>query len=326
MKRICVCFIVLFSIIMLGSCSKELRLSEFIINEAAHSVSYAPLYVAIEKGYFKDEGLHVRMAGGKGADKTKEALLEGKCNIGILGTEISLYLYGNKEAKESLICIGQLTQRAEEFLVSRDSAEKFTWEGLKGKTVMNGGGGKLPEAVLDYVLKKHGIKSKTEVTLLPDTDIKAVAKEFTSGKGDYALVFEPTATTIELEGSGKVVATLGEESGRIPETAICIRSSYPAEQQEQLKLFMKALQKGVEYVNSHSAAEVSRMIKPQFPDTTKEELAIMTARYQEQDTWKKDLRLDEGNLTFLQDILEDAGLLPIRAKYHELVNSEFIIK
>lgn len=324
MKRIGVGFIVLLTVVMLSSCSKELGLSEVIINEAAHSVSYAPLYVAIEKGYIGDEGLKVRLAGGQGAEKTKDALLDGKCDIGILGTEVPLTLNGNNEAKESLICIGQLTQRAEEFLVSRDSAEQFTWEGLKGKTVMNGGGGKLPEAVLEYVLKKHGIKLKTDLSLLSDVELSTAAKEFTSGKGDYALVYEPTATILELEGSGKVVAALGEESGRIPETAICIRKDYPADKQEQLKLFMKGLQKGLEYVNSHSAAEVARIIKSQFPDTTKEELAIMTARYQEQDTWKKDLHLEEGSISFLQNILEDAGMLQIRAKYRDIVNTEFI--
>ena len=237
-----------------------------------------------------------------------------------------LTLSDNKDAKDGLICIGQLTQRAEEFLVSRDSAEQFTWDLLKGKSVMNGGGGKLPEAVLEYVLKKHGVKVKTDLSLLSDVELSSVAKEFTSGKGDYALVYEPTATTLELEGSGKVVAALGDESGRIPETAICIRKDCPVERQEQLKLFMKGLQKGLEYVNSHSATEVARSIKPQFPDTTKEELAIMTARYQEQDTWKKDLMMKEGSISFLQDILEDAGMLPVRAGYQELVNTDFIEK
>ncbi len=326
MKRVWGCFVVLLMTVMLGSCSKELGLPEFMINEAAHSVSYAPLYVAIEKGFIKEEGLHVQLTGGQGIEKTKDALLEGKCDIAIIGTEVPLTLTDNKVAKESLICIGQLTQRAEEFLVSRDSAEQFSWEGLKGKIVMNGGGGKLPEAVLEYVLKKHGIKVKSDLALLADVKLNSVAKEFTSGKGDYALVYEPTATTLELEGSGKVVAALGDESGRIPETAICIRKDCPADRQEQLKLFMKGLQKGLEYVNSHSATEVARVIKPQFPDTTKEELAIMTARYQEQDTWKKNLTLEEGSLRFLQDILEDAGMLPVRIEYQDLVNTGFIEK
>ncbi len=323
MKRVYIASIVMLTMVMLGSCNKKLGLSDFIINEAAHSVSYAPFYVAIEKGYIKNEGLKVRLAGGQGAEKTKDALLEGKCDIGILGTEVPLIQKGDKEAKDSLICIGQLTQRAEEFLVSRDSAEQFTWEGIKGKTVINGGGGKLPEAVLEYILKKHGIKVKTDLSLLSDVELSSAVKEFTSGKGDYALVYEPTATTLELEGSGKVVATLGDESGKIPETAICIRKNYPAQRQEQLKLFMKGLQKGLEYVNSHSAAEVARAIKPQFPDTTKEELAIMVTRYQEQDTWKKNLLMEEGSLSFLQDILQDAEILPIHADYQELVNTEF---
>ncbi len=324
MKRIGVGFIVLIMMVMLGGCSKKPGLSDFIIEEATHTVSYAPLYVAIEKGYIKDEGLNVRLTGGQGAENTKDALLSGKCVIGILGTEVPLTLYNNKESKDGLICIGQLTQRAEEFLVSREAAEQFTWDRLKGKTVMIGGGGKLPEAVLEYVLKKHGIKLKTDLNLLSEVKLSAVTKEFTSGKGDYALVYEPTATTLELEGSGKVVAAIGGESGRVPETVICIRNDCPADRQEQLRLFMKGLQKGLEYVNSHSAAEVARIIKPQFPDTTKEELAIMTARYQEQDTWKKDLALNEGCFSFLQDILEDAGMLPVRAKYQELVNTDFI--
>lgn len=321
--RIGVGFIVLIIMIMLGGCGKELGLSEAIINEAVHSVSYAPLYVAIEKGYIKDEGLNVRLTGGQGAENTKDALLAGKCVIGILGTEVPLTLYDNNASKDGLICIGQLTQRAEEFLVSRDSAERFTWDRLKGKTVMNDGG-KLPEAVLEYVLKKHGIKLKTELSILSDVELSAVTKEFTSGKGDYALVYEPTATTLELEGSGKVVAALGSESGRIPETAICIRKDCLTDRQEQLKLFMKGLQKGLEYVNAHSAAEIARVIKPQFSDITKEELTIMIARYQEQDTWKKDLTLQEGSFCFLQDILEDAGMLQVRAKYQELVNTDFI--
>lgn len=326
MKKIILCVLAILIIIILSSCSKKLGLSELVINEAAHSVSYAPLYVAIEKGYFQDEGLNVRLVGGQGAEKTKEALLEGKCDIGILGTDIPLELFGKADAKESLLCIGQLTQRAEEFLISRDAAEQFTWEGLKGKTVMDGGEGKLPSAVLDYVLKKHGIKAKLDITLLQDVELRSVAKEFTSGKGDYALVYEPTATTMELEGTGKVVAALGDESGRLPETAICIRKSMSNQQQEQLKIFMRALQKGMEFVTTHSSTEVSKAIKPQFQETTKEELAIMTARYQDQDTWKKDLVLEEGSVTFLQDVLEDAGMLPVRVKYQETVTTEYISK
>ncbi len=107
------------------------------LNEVAHSIFYAPMYVAIEEGYFEEEGLDVELVTGFGADKTMTAVLSGEADIGFMGSEASIYTY-NEGANDYVVNFAQLTQRAGNFLVAREKMEDFSWPDLKGKKVLGG--------------------------------------------------------------------------------------------------------------------------------------------------------------------------------------------
>jgi NitT/TauT family transport system substrate-binding protein len=327
MKRriIAILLVTAFFMTMFSGCKRSDGLTEITLNEVAHSIFYAPMYVAFEKGYFEEEGLKVKLVNGLGADKTMTALLSGDCDIGFMGAEASIYVY-NEGAEDYVVNFAQLTQRAGNFLVSRDQDEKFSWENIKGKTVIGGRAGGMPEMVFEYILKKQGIDPKTDLTIIQNIDFGLTAQAFSSGQGDYTIEFEPAATALELEGAGKVVASLGVESGKVPYTSFAVKKSYLKKNKDIILSFTKAVQKGMDYVATHTPKEIAKVIQPQFAETDAVKLEMIVTRYYEQDTWKDNLIFEEGSLTLLQDILEDAGVLEKRVPYEDLVTTEFAQK
>jgi NitT/TauT family transport system substrate-binding protein len=283
------------------------------------------MYVAFEKGYFEDEGLKVNLVNGLGADKTMTALLSGDCDIGFMGAEASIYVY-NEGAEDYVVNFAQLTQRAGNFLVSRDLAEDFKWANVKGKTVIGGRAGGMPQMVFEYILKKQGIDPKKDLTIIQNIDFGLTSQAFSSGQADYTIEFEPAATALELEGIGKVAASLGVESGKVPYTSFSVKKSYLEKNEDVIQSFTNAVQKGIDYVATHTPEEIAEVIQPQFAETDREKLVKIVTRYYEQDTWKDNLVFEEGSLTLLQDILDDAGELTKRVPYEEIVTTEFAKK
>ena len=195
------------------------------LNEVAHSIFYAPQYAAIELGYFDEEGLDVTLVNGGGADKVMTALVSGEADIGFMGSEASVYTYANGEA-DYAVNFAQLTQRAGNFLVGREPEPDFQWENLKGKKVLGGRAGGMPQMVFEYILKKNGIDPKTDLSIDQSINFGLTAAAFTSNDADYTVEFEPFATALEQEGNGHVAASLGESSGYVPYTAYCAKKSY----------------------------------------------------------------------------------------------------
>ena len=292
------------------------------LNEVAHSVFYAPLYVAIEKGYFKDENIDLTLVTGFGADKTMTAVISGKADIGFMGSEASVYMY-SEGASDYVVNFAQLTQRAGNFLVARQDNEHFQWADLKGKTVLGGRKGGMPEMVFEYILKENGIDPEKDLTIIQNIDFGSTAPAFADGRGDFTIEFEPGATSLESEGKGHVIASLGKDSGYVPYTAFSAKKSYLKENPDVIQRFTNALQKGMDYVRSHSPSETASVIKPQFPETTLEMITTIVTRYYEQDTWKSNLIFEESSFDLLQDILESAGELEKRAPYKDLITTEF---
>ena len=282
------------------------------LNEVAHSVFYAPLYVAIEKGYFKDENIDLTLVTGFGADKTMTAVISGEADIGFMGSEASVYMY-SEGASDYVVNFAQLTQRAGNFLVARQDNEHFQWADLKGKTVLGGRKGGMPEMVFEYILKENGIDPEKDLTIIQNIDFGSTAPAFADGRGDFTIEFEPGATSLESEGKGHVIASLGKDSGYVPYTAFSAKKSYLKENPDVIQRFTNALQKGMDYVRSHSPSETASVIKPQFPETTLEMITTIVTRYYEQDTWKSNLIFEESSFDLLQDILESAGELEKRA-------------
>ncbi len=300
-------------------------LTTVTLNEVAHSIFYAPQYVAIEEGYFAEEGIDLQLITGFGADKTMTAVLSGEADIGFMGSESSIYVY-SQNPDDYIVNFAQLTQRAGNFLVAREPVENFQWSDLKGKDILGGRKGGMPQMVFEYILKKNNLDPAADMNIDQSIDFGATAAAFSGGQGDFTVEFEPGASTLEKEGAGYVVASLGVDSGYVPYTAYSAKQSFLKEHPELVQGFTNALQKGMDYVQNHTPEEIAKVIAPQFKETDLEDITTIVTRYYEQDTWKKDLIFEEPSFTLLQDILEEAGELEQRVPYSELVTTEFAEK
>lgn len=313
------------SLLLAGCQNKETGQKKVVLNEVAHSIFYAPMYVAIEEGYFAEEGIDLELVTGFGADKTMTAVLSGEADIGFMGSEASIYTYlGNTD--DCVVNFAQLTQRAGNFLVAREPMESFTWADLKGKTILGGRKGGMPEMVFEYILKMNSIDPAADVSIDQSIDFGSTAAAFSGGQGDFSVEFEPFATSLEQKGDGYIVASLGTDSGYVPYTAFCAKSSYMKKNPEIIQGFTNALQKGMDYVNSHSSAEIAKVIAPQFAETEESTITTIVDRYKSQDTWKENLIFEKDSFTLLQDILEDAGELEKRVPYEDLVTTDYARK
>ena len=207
--------------LLLSGCSQnDSGNTSVTLNEVAHSIFYAPQYVAIEEGYFEEEGIDLTLVNGGGADKVMTAMVSGEADIGFMGSEASIYTYAGGE-EDYAVNFAQLTQRAGNFLVGRVPEDDFEWSDLIGKKVLGGRAGGMPQMVFEYILKKNGIDPKSDLEIDQSINFGLTAAAFTSDDSDYTVEFEPYATSLEIEGSGYVVASLGEESGYVPYTAYC---------------------------------------------------------------------------------------------------------
>lgn len=315
------------AVLGLSGCSQSETsgLTPVTLNEVAHSVFYAPQYAAIELGCFEEEGIDLKLVNGGGADKVMTALISGDADIGFMGSEAGIYVY-QEGSEDYAVNFAQLTQRAGNFLVSRRPEPDFQWADLKGKSVLGGRAGGMPEMVFEYILKKNGLDPQTDLSIDQSISFGLTAAAFPGSGADYTVEFEPFATALEQQGQGYVVASLGVDSGYVPYTAYSARRTYMEEHPEIIQGFVNAIQKGLEYVNSHSAQEIAEVIHPQFQETDTATLAVIIDRYKEQDTWKEDTIFTEESFDLLQNILEEAGELKDRVPYEDLVTTEFAEK
>ena len=303
--------------------STEEKLTKVTLNEVAHSIFYAPQYVAIEEGYFKDEGLDLTLVTGFGADKTMTAVISGEADIGFMGAEASVYAY-QEGATDAVVNFAQLTQRAGNFLVAREKMLDFKWEDLKDKKVLGGRKGGMPEMVFEYILRKNGLDPQKDLTIDQSIDFGSTAAAFTGDtSADFTVEFEPSATALEKEGAGYVVASLGVDSGYVPYTSYSAKTSYMEKNPEIIQKFTNALQKGMEYVQSHTPEEIAEVIAPQFAETDLDTVTAIVKRYYDQDTWKSNLIFEKESFELLEDILEDSGELSERVSYEDLVTTKY---
>ena len=308
------------------SAEEKEELTEVTLNEVAHSIFYAPQYVAIEEGYFEEEGLKIDLVNGFGADKVMTAVISGEADIGFMGAEASVYAY-QEGVTDPVVNFAQLTQRAGNFLVAREEMPDFQWSDLKGKKVLGGRKGGMPEMVFEYILRKNGIDPQKDLTIDQSIDFGSTAAAFTGDdSAEFTVEFEPSATALEQEGAGYVVASLGVDSGYVPYTSYSAKTSYMEEHPEVIQKFTNGLQKGMEYVQTHTPAEIAAVIAPQFPETDLETITTIVTRYYEQDTWKENLVFEKESFELLQDILEESGELKERVDYDKLVTTAYAQK
>ena len=327
MKRkiiVTILVIALFALCLpLTACSKE-KQDVIRLNEVTHSVFYAPLYVAINEGYFKEQGINIELTNGGGADKTMTAVLSGQADIGFCGPEASIYVY-NEGKKNYPIVIGQLTKRDGSFVIGRSEMPDFDWAtAFLGKEIIGGRKGGVPAMALEYALKKNGYVNGVNTTINYDVQYDLISAAFDGGTGDYCTMFEPAATNFELAGKGYLVASVGEEAGDIPYTCFCAEKSYLEKNPDKVKRFLAALQKGVEFVKNQSADDIAKAVSPSFADTSISVLSAAIANYKKIGAYVDDMKLKKDDFEHLQDIIISAGVMTKRADYDKLVDNGYL--
>lgn len=302
--------------------SKKETLTTIKVNEVTRSVFYAPQYVAINNGYFEENGMSIELSTGQGADAVMTAVLSNQCDIGFAGPEASIYVYN--EGKEDYTQVfAQLTKKDGSFLVARNQTENFSWQDLKGKVVIPGRKGGVPYMTLEYVLKKNGIDPQKDTTLDDSIKFDLMAGAFASGNSDYVTLFEPTASMTQEQGKGYLVASVGEAAGEIPYTAYFAKKSYIEEKEDIIQKFTNSIYKGQQWVKEHNSQEIAEVIQNFFPDTDIEMLATAIQSYQDIDAWNDTPVLKEEAFNRLQEVMIMAGELKENAPYDKIVNNKY---
>lgn len=277
------------------------------LNEVTHSVFYAPQYVAMELGFFEEEGISIELTNGGGADKVMTAVVSGQSDIGLAGPEACIYIY-NQGKDDYPRIFAQLTKRDGSFLIGR-TAEDFAWENLRGKTIIGGRKGGVPEMTLEYVMRHNGVEPHVDAVVDTSVQFNMMAGAFTGGQGDYVALFEPAATEVIAAGQGYLLCSIGEEAGEIPYTAYFASQTYMAEHGDIIAGFCRALHKAMAWINTHTDAEVAEAILPQFPDTDLAVLTEVTARHRQIDAWNTALTMEPSSLERLETVMTEAGEL-----------------
>lgn len=295
------------------------------VSEVTHSVFYAPQYVAMNMGLFEKHGLKVELTNSQGADKVMTAVLSGQVEIGFAGPEATIYVY--LQGKEDYPQVfAQLTKKDGSFLVGRTKEENFDWASLEGKHVLPGRKGGVPYMTLEYVIKQHGLNPETDMNFDNSISFDAMTGAFVGGVGDYVTIFEPTATVLENEGRGHILASVGEAAGEIPYTAYFANKSYIEENPDTIQNFVDAIYEGQVWVATHTAREVAEVVVSSFPDTDVDVLEKVLQRYKDIEAWNETPIMTEESFDRLQDVIEEAGELEERAPFDALVNNEYAKK
>lgn len=293
--------------------------------EVTHSIFYAPQYAAIALGYFADEGIEIELSNGQGADAVMAAVLSGNIDVGFAGPEASIYVYNEGNADYTQV-FAQITQRDGSFLIGREKDENFTWDKVKGKVVLPGRKGGVPYMTLEHVLRNNGIDPATDTTLDNSVQYAMMTAAFTGGTGDYVTAFEPTASMLEQQGQGYIVASVGEASGDIPYTAYFAKKSYIEENSDLIQRFTNAVYRGQQWVATHSAAEIAEVVADQFPDTELSLLEKSVESYRAINAWNTTPVMGKAGFDRLQSVMTEAGELAKTADFNKVVNNAFAEK
>lgn len=292
------------------------------VNEVTRSVFYAPQYIAINNGYFKEKGLNIELTTGQGADAVMTAVLSNQSDIGFAGPEASIYVY-NQGKEDYTQVFAQMTKKDGSFLVSRTNTDNFDWKDLKGKMIIPGRKGGVPYMTLEYVLKNNGIDPKKDVTLDDSIKFDLMAGAFASGNADYVTLFEPTASMTESQKKGYVVASVGEAAGEIPYTAYFTKKSYIANNEDTIQKFTDAIYQGEKWTKEHTSKEIAEVITNFFPGTDIEMLTAAIQSYKDIDAWNDTPYLKEEAFNRLQEVMKSAGELSQNAPYDKIVNNKY---
>ena len=323
-------FVILFIIIgillfFMPNNSNNTNIKTIKVNEVTRSVFYSPQYVAIAKNFFEDYGIEIELTTGQGADAVMTSILSNQCDIGFAGPEASIYVY-NEGKEDYTEVFAQMTKKDGSFLVARNATDNFSWQDLKGKTVIPGRKGGVPYMTFEYVLKQNGLDPKKDLVLDDSIKFDLMAGAFAGGNAEYVTLFEPTASATEKAGKGYIVASVGEASGEIPYTAYFAKKSYIEKNPNIIQGFTNAIYKGEQWVKSHSAKEIAEAIVDFFPDTDLTMLEAALQSYIDIDAWRDNPVLKQESFALLQKVMKEAGELEKEADYGKVINNSFAEK
>ncbi len=318
MKKITKGLLILGFLFLLSACQEQSV--KINLAEVTRSLFYAPQYVALEQGFFEEEGLEVELQTTWGGDTTMTALLSGGADIALVGSETSIYVYA-QDSRDYAVNFAQLTQTDGTFLVAKEEYPNFTWDDMKGKEFLGQRVGGMPQMVGEFVLKKHDIDPHTDLILDQSVDFANIPSAFQSGNYEFVQLFEPTASVFEQEGQGHIIASFGEESGKVPYTVFMTKESYLEDNQENVEKFTRAIYRAQKWVAENDASAIAEVIAPYFEDTDLDILTSSIERYKSQGSFAEDPFLDEEEWENLKTIMDEAGELPIDAPYEDLVDT-----
>lgn len=327
-KIIAAIFCVLFAVVPFAACgTSEDGLTKIRVSEVTHSIFYAPMYAADELGYFEEEGIEIELSNGGGADAVMAAVLSGSADIGFCGPEAALYvLIGGSNNVPKVF--GQLTKRDGSFLVSRiDEADTFDWKtSLDGKDILAGRKGGVPAMTFEYILNQNGLYDGQNVSMNYDVNFNNMTAAFEGGTSDYCTMFEPIASEYEKAGKGFVVASVGEASGEVPYTCYIARENYISDNEELIEGFLRAVMRGIAYINGTDSAEAAKVLLPYFDGTSEESIKTSLDSYKSIDAWQEDMTMTEDAFNRLQDIIDNSGELEKRVNFSDLVDVSYSSK
>ena len=322
MKKIFYTFLVILLLVLcliffLPKKEKNDNMNSIKIAEVTHSVFYAPLYVAIEEGYFRNENIDIKLILTPGADKVSAAVLSGDVQIGFAGAESEIYVY-EKNEKDYLQIFSGLTKRDGQFILGRKDKKDFSLKDLYGKEILVGRSSGMPALNFLNALKNEGI-DKNKIKINYNIDFASLSGAFIGNTGDYVNLFEPTALKLEKEGYGYVLESIGLLSGEMPYTTFYARKSYIENNKEIIKSFTKAINKGLEFVKNNDEMKIAKSIYKQFPDLSLNDLSTIVKRYKDADSFLDSSYIEEKLLINLENLLIDNNLLKDYVPYNDLI-------
>ena len=320
----CVLILILTSIGLMSGCQSRDE-NVVRVNEVTHSIFYAPFYAAISLGYFEEEGITIELTNGGGSDKSMTAVISGQADIGLMGPETGVYVC-NEGKEDHAVIIGQLTKRDGSFLLGKTKDEDFSWEKLKGTSIIGGRKGGMPQMTLEYVMKKNGVVPGVDANVRIDVQFELMGGAVIGGEDDYVALFEPVASTMELAGEGYIVASIGEEGGEVPYTCFMATKDYLEKNGDVAEAFMRAVYKGQRWVASAQAEEIAEAIKDSFPDNDMELLVTVVKRYKDIDVWMSDPVMKEDSYDRLISIIKEAGIIEEGPEFEKLVDNSIAQK
>ena len=311
------CILLVVSLFAFKKDDKEERI---VVAEVTHSVFYTPYYVSIHNGYFEEEGLNIETILTSGADKVASAVISGDANIGLSGLEATLYVYQNN-AKDYLMSFSSLTKRDGQFLFGDCSLkDSFSVNDLKGKSVLAGRKGGMPSMVFMYALYKNNVSN---VYVDNSVEFANLSSAYIAGEGDFVNLFEPNASSLEKEGYGCVLSSIGLMSGEVPYTVFHSKKSYIENNEEVIRKFVRAIKKGMEFVRDNNEEEIAKVIKDEFIDLDINDLATIVKRYKDADSWHYDTIIREEAYNNLLNLMEYNNAIEQRVNFNTLVTNKY---